>query len=265
MEGKYINLLKYYSEFEYHPPHLECSFVYDGSFRSLITEFKLDEVMGNGSEWARICSLLEFVSSKYISNNKVADVRKGNVRDLSHACEKAGGSSYTLSRLLTEFLIAIGLKARYVVCMPYYYKDESSFTLVHVYSHTYDKWVMLDPYYNGYVTDENHVPLSIGEIRGKLGRGEVLICNSHLHYNQQILMAEHYLYDLAHYIFQFEMNQNMGYGMVASESNPIVHIAPVHFDTRSYLKKRYKNVLANKNQKNPIPLYTTQNLNFLIS
>lgn len=263
MEKKYGDLLKFYNAFESENHHLELDYIYDGNLRTLIGEYGLDEIMGQGNEWEQLKALLEWISDNFISNNRLKDVTHGNARDIIPVMEEQGANSYTLSRLLTEFLLALGLRARYVKCIPFYYRLENSFSLVHVYSQHFGKWIMLDPFHNGYVLDEREVPLSLLEIRKGIAEGSVLLCPSTIHYNGQMLISEHYLSELAKYLFQFEINQVMGYGCVASNTNPIIHISPKGFDARRFLKKKYKQAIGEKGRKGKIPVYTTSNETYL--
>ncbi len=118
--------------------------------------------------------------------------------DLYHY-HKATGKGINCRHLaisLNEMYLSMGLKSRYVICLP---KDESyqdCHVINCVWVDSLQKWIWLDPTFAAYVKDENGNFLSISEVRERLIDGRPLILNEDANWNNQSKQTkEEYLMD----------------------------------------------------------------------
>ena len=72
-------------------------------------------------------------------------------------------------------MLAAGLDARYVTCLPEDENDNDCHVVNEVWLPELGKWAVIDTDMNHYVTDQNGVQLSLKEIREHLISGEELV------------------------------------------------------------------------------------------
>jgi hypothetical protein len=100
--------------------------------------------------------------------------------------------------ILNECYLSMGIKSRYITCMP----RETEFNECHVinmvFSTELNKWIWIDPSLDAYVMDENGNLLGIQEVRERLIKGLPLILNADANLNKTFLQTkekylEHYM------------------------------------------------------------------------
>jgi hypothetical protein len=155
---------------------------------------KLDSVAGKGSELSQIFNLLHWVHCLVRHDGSSSNPDSKNAVDLIEICkaENRGINCRMLAIILNECYLSMGIKSRYVTCMP----KESQFDDCHVinmvYSKDLNRWIWIDPTFAAYVMDENGNLLGIREVRERLINGQPLILNADANWNREILQTEDY-------------------------------------------------------------------------
>jgi hypothetical protein len=125
-----------------------------------------DNVLHDGSNWA----LAEFCSIDLYHYHKATG--KGiNCRHLAIA--------------LNEMYLSMGLKSRYVTCLPENENDQDCHVINCVWVDSLQKWIWLDPTNAAYVKDENGIFLSINEVRERLIDGRPIVLNEDANWNNK--------------------------------------------------------------------------------
>lgn len=159
-------------------------------------DFNLDSIAGNGSELLQIFNLMHWVHNLIKHDGNSENPKLKNAIDLIKVCkqENRGVNCRMLATILNECYLSIGIKSRFVTCMP----RETEFADCHVinmvYSTALNKWIWIDPTFDAYVMDEKGNLLSIQEVRARLISGQALVLNADANWNRENLRTkENYL------------------------------------------------------------------------
>lgn len=174
--------------------------------------FNLDSIAGTGDDISRIRNLLYWVHDlvRHDGSSGWPDC-PFNLRALTEVCraQNRGLNCRFMAMMLTEALLAEGIPARYVTCLPKAYDEDGDCHVITVaWSDSLGKWVWVDPTFAAYVTDENGLMLHPGEVRHRLREGLPLVLNDDANWNHtQPQTKEHYLdYYMAKNLYLMECN-----------------------------------------------------------
>lgn len=168
-------------------------FAYQEASDSLLTatriRFNLDSVAGGGDDVSRIKNLLHFVHDliRHDGTSSWPECRY-NFGELYNVCraENRGLNCRFLAMMLTEALLAEGIPARYISCVPRYNDtDHDSHVIAVAWSKSLGKWVWVDPTWDTWVTDENGLMLHPGEVRQRLIDGKPLFISDAANWNHE--------------------------------------------------------------------------------
>lgn len=81
------------------------------------------------------------------------------------------------SILMRDMLLSVGIKARFITCLPHDQDDQDCHVVNEVFLPELNKWAIIDSDMDKVLTDMNGVPLSLWELREKLLSGEEYLIN----------------------------------------------------------------------------------------
>lgn len=178
----------------YHPGRGEpISFKYAPPTDSALTDtrirFNLDSVAGTGDELSRMCNLLHFVHEtvRHDGSSPWPEVpfNFGALYDICQT-DNRGLNCRFMAIMLTELLLAEGIPARYLTCLPKFNDTDSDcHVITAAWSSQLGKWVWLDPTWDTWVKDENDVMLGPAEVRQRLIDGKPLKISENANWNHQ--------------------------------------------------------------------------------
>jgi hypothetical protein len=211
-EPSRLEILKVAEKYNYSDNRFIPEFTYQSednpNLKKIRQELNLDSIAGKGSELSQIFNLLHWVHYliKHDGNSYNPDSK--NAIDLIQVCktENRGVNCRMMAMILNECYLSMGIKSRYITCMP----KETEFNDCHVinmvFSKDLNKWIWIDPTFGAYVMDENGNLLGIQEVRERLIKGEPLIINADANWNRESLQTkEHYLgYYMAKNLYRME-------------------------------------------------------------
>lgn len=147
---------------------LNCS-----EYGTLREKYGLDKLAGKGSAFQRAKRLLHHLAprlthSSYFDNHVPCDAL--SLLEYSYERPDQGINCLNKSKILAECCLAVGICARRVGMMPCSPYDNDNHVVTEIYDPELGKWIMLDPTTDGWLVDENGVPLSLLEIRERFGR-----------------------------------------------------------------------------------------------
>jgi len=170
---------------------------------------KLDSIAGKGSELSRIFNLLHWVHNMVRHDGSSNNPEKKNAIDLLAVCrtENRGINCRMMAMVLNECYLAMGIKSRYVTCMPRETKFNDCHVINMVYSTELNKWIWIDPTFDAYVMDDKGNLLGIQEVRERLIKGQPLILNADANWNRMNLQTkDHYLdYYMAKNLYRLQV------------------------------------------------------------
>ena len=182
---------------------------------------RLDSIAGKGSELSQIFNLLHWVHNSVKHDGNSNNPKNRNAIDLLNVCktENRGINCRMMATMLNECYLAMGIKSRYITCMP----RETEFTDCHVinmvYSKDLNKWIWIDPTFDAYVMDDKGNLLSIQEVRERLIKGQPLVLNADANWNRTNLQTKEYYLDyyMAKNLYRFQVSLTNGYNTETSE------------------------------------------------
>jgi len=175
--------------------------------KTLRKELNLDAIAGGGNEVSKILNLMHWIHDliPHDGNNENPLVK--NAMSMISLCKKdeRGLNCRGLATVLNECYLAMGIKSRFVTCMP----KDSIFNDCHVinmvFSQQLNKWIWIDPTHDAYIMDEKGELLGLSEVRKKLINGETIILNPDANWNNKSsTLKENYLFEyMAKNLYRF--------------------------------------------------------------
>lgn len=211
-----LEILKESAPYKTYPGNEEVAFTYAEKDDSLLTRtreyFNLDSIAGDGDDISRIKNLMYWVHDLVRHDGSSSWPDCGfNIIDLHKVCqqENRGLNCRFMAMMLAEALLAEGIPARYVTCIPKAYDEDSDCHVINVaWSESLGKWVWVDPTFAAFVTDENGVMLNPAEVRERLRKNLPLQLNEDANWNhKEPQTKEDYLdYYMAKNLYIFQCN-----------------------------------------------------------
>ena len=180
-----------FPEFEYQDQN-------DPNLVILKKELKLDSIAGTGNEELKIINLLHWIHNLIPHDGNHENPTVKNAMSMIKECKRdsRGLNCRGLATVLNECYLSLGIKSRFVTCMPKDTIFDDCHVINMVYLENKKKWIWIDPTNNAYVMNENGELLSIQEVREKLVSGKSLILNPDANWNNKSsTIKEEYLYN----------------------------------------------------------------------
>ena len=188
-----LEILKEAPDYADGAPSPDLKFRYADATDSLLTlsreRFNLDSIAGDGDDISRIKNLLYWVHNNFPhnGNNGLAPGPR-NMRNTydSMRRDSCGYNCRALAICLTEALLAEGIPARYITCLPKAWDTDSDCHVICVaWSESLGKWIWVDPTFAAYVTDDKGLLLHPGEVRYRLQHDLPVILNKDANWNNK--------------------------------------------------------------------------------
>ncbi|MCL2298665.1 MAG: transglutaminase-like domain-containing protein [Firmicutes bacterium] len=213
-----------------HEDATDIEFTYDFDdprLKELDKTWGLNEIAGIGDTQARALKLMHWLCAhtKHGNPNLPEDVEWHAQGLLDWFFDKSGTgpNCMMLSIILSECLLAVGVRAYALWCFPKVYRDENH-VVVQVWLPEEDCWIMLDPSWDVYVTDEVGCVLSAPELRQGLAEG------APLRQNAEARMKEKSYFDyMAKDMYHFNRARDVRYGQV-EHSMYRINLCPAEFN-----------------------------------
>jgi len=195
-----LSILKGAEKYNYSDNRYIPEFTYQAednpNLKKIRQELKLDSIAGNGDELSQIFNLLHWIHNLIKHEGNSYNPHQRNALDLIQICEteNRGVNCRMLATILNECYLAMGIKSRFVTCMPKETEFDDCHVINMVFSKELGKWIWIDPTFAAYVMDEKGNLLGIQEVRERIIKGQPLILNADANWNREYLQTkEHYL------------------------------------------------------------------------
>ncbi len=159
---------------------LEVEFRYaepaDENLKKLREAFDLDTIAGKGSEVERIINLMTWVYKLAGHENEPKFPKELNAFMLIRKATDEGMqlNCFMKTVILNEVYLSMGFPSRQTHLLPHSDEEQQSHFVTSVYSRDFRKWMLMDPDFGAYVTDERHSILGVSEVRERLISGDTL-------------------------------------------------------------------------------------------
>jgi hypothetical protein len=179
-------LLKAHPSFSAKPASYddEVTFSYavpvDENLTKLRLAYDLDAVAGDGPETERLINLLRWVYqlTGHANEPEIPEVRNALTLIPLARDRHMMMNCYLKTVILNEVCLAMGFESRQTHLWPAEKEDEESHYITSVYSRTIGRWILMDPDFGVYVTDEQGAVMGVAEIRSRLVAGRPLTVRS---------------------------------------------------------------------------------------
>lgn len=188
---QYLEKLKNAEKYNYSDNRFIPNFSYQSienpNLVKIRKDLKLDSIAGTGNEISKILNLLHWVHNTIRHDGASSNPTSRNAIDLIKVCktENRGLNCRMMATILNECYLSLGIKSRYITCMPKETQFDDCHVINMVYSNELKKWIWIDPTFNAYVMNEKGELLSIAEVRERLIKGKTLILNPEANWNNQ--------------------------------------------------------------------------------
>jgi hypothetical protein len=231
------------------------AFTYQSAASPVLVNFKnkfnLDSVAGNGGEISRIKNLLLWVHNTVRHDGLAgANPAKRNGLDLIELCkkEKLAVNCRMLATIMKDVYLAEGFQARVVTCLPKDTADNDCHVINVVWSRTLNKWLWMDPVYNGYIADNRGALLSIEEVRDKLHHDQLnsLILNSDANWGNEIKTRQDWYlgFYMSKNLYTLQCSANSEWDLETAKSDKPV-VAYIYLYPRGYNLVKAQNAITN--------------------
>ncbi len=159
---------------------VEVAFHYAGPADENLTrlrdQYDLETVAGQGPETDQIINLMSWVYRLAEHANAPAIPAERNAFSFIHMAQVEGKqiNCYMKTVILNEVYLSMGFCSRHTHLLPHSHEERESHFITSVYSRTLDRWILMDPDFGVYVTDEEGNILGVMEIRRRLISGAPL-------------------------------------------------------------------------------------------
>jgi len=197
----------------------DVTFTYDFDdprLAELDAKWGLREIAGTGDTQSRALNLLHWLCTH---------TKHGNPQSLPEGLQMNAGSLLAwsfdrpgndpngkhLSVIFSECLLAVGIQAYMLWCFPKVFNGEKA-CVVQVWLPEEGRWIMLDPSWAAYFTNESGRVLSAPEVRERLGSGALLRLSS-----EEQEAAGWYTDSMAKNMYYFNRAQKTRFGMLDAD------------------------------------------------
>ncbi|MCY1659986.1 transglutaminase domain-containing protein [Chryseobacterium sp. SL1] len=199
-EPSRLDILKNAGKYNFSDDRIIPKFAYqsqdNADLKRIRKDLKLDSIAGNGSELSKIFNLMHWVHNLVRHDGSSDNPTLKNAIDLIRVCktENRGVNCRMLATILNECYLSLGIKSRYITCMPKETQFDDCHVINMVYSSELNKWIWIDPTFDAYVMDDKGNLLGIQEVRERLVKGLPLVLNADANRNRNVLQTkEEYL------------------------------------------------------------------------
>ena len=243
-------------------PKFEYQDKNDPNLVILRKDLKLDSIAGTGNEELKIINLLHWIHNLIPHDGHHGNPTIKNALSMIKECKRdiRGLNCRGLATVLNECYLALGIKSRFVTCMP----KDSIFEDCHVINMVYlegkQKWIWIDPTNNAYVMNEKGELLSIEEVREQLVSDRPLILNPDANWNNKSSATkEDYLYNyMAKNLYRFECPLKSEYNYETwADGKQVTFVALLPLD--AYQQKPDKKTQKNEKSGTTFTNYKTNN------
>jgi transglutaminase-like putative cysteine protease len=229
---------------------------------TLRRELKLDSIAGTGSEELKIINLLHWIHNLIPHDGNHENPAVKNAMSMIKTCKRdvRGLNCRGLATVLNECYLSMGIKSRFVTCMPKDTVFEDCHVINMVYLESKKKWIWIDPTNNAYVMDEKGELLSIQEVRERLVSDKPLILNPDANWNNKSTATkEGYLFNyMAKNLYRLECPLRSEYNAETwADGKQVGYVELLPLD--AYQQKPDKSVHKNEKTGTTFTTYKTNN------
>jgi hypothetical protein len=232
----------------------------DANLVTLRKTFNLDSIAGKGNQVSKVINMMNWIHNLVPHDGNHGNPVVKNALSMINECKRdnRGLNCRGLATVLNECYLSMGIKSRFVTCMPKdsLGVDNDCHVINMVYINDLKKWIWIDPTFAAYVRDDKGQFLGINEVRERLIANQPLILNPEANWNHKESQTKaHYLdYYMSKNLYKIECPVSSEYD--TETTTPGKKLEYVQLMPLEYFKNKADNKIVNTNNKSQIT-YTT--------
>jgi transglutaminase-like putative cysteine protease len=226
----YLSVLKSSPAYDY-TEKADVTFSYESKDSADLTKLRemyaLNDIAGAGTDFEKSQSLLKWVQGTIRHDGSHPLPAQRDAISLIEYAQSSGQglNCRGLAIVLSESLLSVGVKARFVELLPRDFSSDSHVVTL-AYLSELDQWIFLDPTYQAYFVDGTNHYLDVAEIRAGLINDSVLQANSAINYNGGPVDVD-YLHYLAKNFYRFASPEYSAFGIDSSPDRKMISLNPM--------------------------------------
>lgn len=232
----------------------------DPNLVTLRKTLNLDSIAGKGNQVSKVINMMNWIHNLVPHDGNHGNPVVKNALSMINECKKdnRGLNCRGLATVLNECYLSMGIKSRFVTCLPKdsLGVDNDCHVVNMVYVNDLKKWIWIDPTFAAYVRDEKGQFLGLEEVRERLIANKPLILNPEANWNHKDSQTKaHYLdYYMSKNLYKIECPVNSEYD--TETLNPGKKLEYVQLLPLEYYKNKPDNKTVSTNNKSQVT-YTT--------
>jgi transglutaminase-like putative cysteine protease len=188
--------------------------------------YALDKIASANTDFEKAKNLLKWVHDLIPYDGRYPLPAQRDAISLISTAKNSGQglNCRGLAIILSEALLSVGVKAKFVELIPKNISSDSHVVTL-AYVSELDQWVFLDPSYEAYFVNESNHYLGISEIRASLINDSVLKVNDEINYNGGPVDVD-YLHYLSKNLYRFASPEYSAFGIDSSPERKMVVLNP---------------------------------------
>jgi len=226
----YLSVLKASPGYDY-TEKVNITFSYESQnspgLKELRETYALDKIAGANTDLEKSKNLLKWVHELIKHDGSLPLPAQRDAISLINAAKSSGQglNCRGLAIILSEALLSVGVKAKYVELLPRDLSSDSHVVTL-AYISELNQWVFLDPSYQAYFVDGVNQYLGISEIRASLINDGVLKENAEINYNGGPVDVV-YLHYLSKNLYRLASPEYSGFGIDSSPQRKMIILNPM--------------------------------------
>ncbi len=154
-------------------PRFQYANALDADLHAFGLRYDLRRIAGTGDTFERVASMMDWVHHVLTRYGEQQTISPLTPEQIIETCTATGCALYCVHKaiVLTEALLALGIPARRLTCLPYTF-DGDCHVVTLVWLPESHCWALFDPTFNTWFTGTNGAPLSPVDIRRHYRSGE---------------------------------------------------------------------------------------------
>jgi hypothetical protein len=240
---QWAGLLKQHSTFSGRQPAyaVDIAFSYaartDQDLSRLRETYDLEAIAGRGSEAERLINLMAWVHRLTGHANEPHIPKELNAFNLIRLAkvEHMQINCYMKTVILNEVYLAMGWPSRQTHLLPHSHEEDESHFVTSVYAGTLGGWVLMDPDFGAYLTDDVGHLLGVSETRSRLIAGRPVVVKdvdaggrlaTARENARDFIQGADYIWFLTDFVFKTRCPQRSLFNQAAEESRAFFELIP---------------------------------------
>lgn len=233
----YAGILKIMDKFKKGEDIRGIKYLNNKGCEELREKYNLYTVAGAGDNLSKALNLLNWISTHIYYDGDYNSGASNAIDILEYAFDNGkdkGVNCRTLSVALVECCQAINLIARTVYIMPCSPYESENHVVCEVWIQELNKWIMLDPTYNGYIKDKDSNILNVFELRSVLSNEEQIILSDNFNLEIDVSNIEEVKAYYAKDLFFILIKEIQTFNSEGLSNNPYLAFVPDGFDVKRW-------------------------------